>query len=345
MAATMKRVKLTEARKTVIEEVPVPEPAEGEALMQVAYCGICGSDMHASIGRHPFVPLPATPGHEFSGRIVKTGPGVDTLKAGDRVSVEPNLVCGGCYNCRTGRYNICEELRVMGCQGEGAMAEYFLFPAGKAVHVPDSVSLEHAVLAEPLAVGVHAVHKAGDLYNKNVFIAGAGMIGLAVLVSAVRAGAAETWVSDLDEDRLAAAKRLGASRLLRAGGDTAGRIRREAGFEGVDAAFECVGVGEALRSCMETVRKGAKIIVAGVFGEDSLLPTAIIQDRELELIGTLMYTMRDFKEALDILSEDDFPAASLIGRTFALEEADAAFEYARNNKKEIKILLEINPEV
>ncbi|MBD3353518.1 MAG: alcohol dehydrogenase catalytic domain-containing protein, partial [Candidatus Lokiarchaeota archaeon] len=162
----MRRVKLTEPNKAIIEEVPYPKCGPNDVVMKIAYCGICGSDLHASIGEHPFVPLPATPGHEFSGWIEDVGANVSEFKKGDRVTSEPNLVCGKCYNCSIGRYNICENLRVMGCQGDGAMADFFLLPANKTVPIPDNLNMKHAALVEPVAVGCHASHRAGDLLMK-----------------------------------------------------------------------------------------------------------------------------------------------------------------------------------
>ena len=340
----MKRVKLIEPKKAIIEEVDYPKPGPRDVIMKVAYCGICGSDLHASIGKHPFVPLPATPGHEFSGWIQEVGSDVTEFKIGDRITAEPNLVCGKCYNCRTGRYNICEKLRVMGCQGDGAMAEYFLLSADKTVPIPNNLSLKNAALVEPMAVGVHAVHRAGDLYMKNVVIVGAGMIGLAVLASVVRAGAKRIWVTDLDDKRLALAKEIGATRIINAREDVVKKIREEAGYEGIDVAFEAVGIEATLRTCMDVIRKGGKVVVIGVFGDESRIKSAILQDWEMELIGTLMYVRRDIEEAISILADGKFPSDKIIGKIFPLERVNEAFEWAREHKETIKTILEIHKE-
>ncbi len=344
MADNMRRVKLTDPKKAVVEEVPIPEPGPKEVLMKIAYCGICGSDLHASIGKHPFVPLPATPGHEFSGWVEKVGSDVEGFEKGDRVTAEPNLVCGECYNCKVGRYNICENLRVMGCQGDGAMADYFLLPAEKTVPIPKELSLKHASLVEPVAVGVHACHRSGDLLGKNVAIVGAGMIGLGVLASVLKAGANKIWVSDLADDRLEIAKKMGADRVINAKQNFVAIAREEAGFEGIDVAFECVGIGAALRTSMALIRKGGKVIVMGVYGDQATINAANLQDQEMELVGTLMYTMRDVKEAITLLAEDELPADDIIGKVFPIESANDAFEYARENKQAIKVVLEINQE-
>ncbi|MBD3352426.1 MAG: zinc-binding dehydrogenase, partial [Candidatus Lokiarchaeota archaeon] len=172
----------------------------------------------------------------------------------------------------------------------------------------------------------------------------AGMIGLSVLANVVRAGAKNIWMSDLDEDRLKIAKEMGATRVINAKEDVVKIIREEAGYEGVDVAFEAVGIEASLRTCMDIIRKGARIVVIGVFGEESKIKSAIVQDWEMELIGSLMYTRRDLKEAITLLANQEFPADTIIGKVFPLTEADKAFDYARNNKTDIKILLEINKE-
>jgi len=344
MPKIMRRVKLIEPKKAIVEEIPCPVPGPRDVVMKIAYCGICGSDLHASIGNHPFVPLPATPGHEFSGWVEEIGEEVKEFKKGDRVTSEPNLVCGKCYNCLIGRYNICENLRVIGCQGEGAMADYILLPVEKTVALPDQLSLKHAVLVEPLAVGTHATHKAGDLFMKNVAIIGAGMIGLSVLASVAKSGAKNIWVTDLSEDRLELAKKMGATRVINAKNDVIKIIREEAGFEGIDVAFECVGIETSLRTCMDIVRKGAKVIVMGVFGRESIINSANVQDWEMELIGTLMYVMRDIKEAISLLACNTIPADEIIGKIFPLEEANNAFEYARSHKECVKTIFEVNKE-
>jgi L-iditol 2-dehydrogenase len=356
MSTTMRRVKLTAPERLVVEQVPVPRPAEGEALLEIAWCGICGSDLHASVGKHPFIPLPATPGHEISARVSAVGPGVTGWKPGDRVTVEPNLVCGQCYNCRTGRYNICTGtrellgdagkpgLRVVGCQAAGGMADYLVVPAAKLVAIPDGLGLKHAVLVEPLAVGAHAAHRGGDLYGKNAAIVGSGTIGLAVLASVLAAGAARVWVLDPARDRLAAAREVGAHRTLAGTADDIATVRREAGATGIDVAFECVGVGPALRSSMALVRKGGRVVVIGVYGEEATIRAADLQDQELELIGSLMYTMRDVEEAVRLLASGRVPADRLIGAVFPLDQAAEAFASARSRTDVIKTVIAVRPE-
>lgn len=342
----MRRVRLElPGKKAVIQEVSKPKPGPGEILMKISYCGICGSDLHAYVGEHPFVPLPATPGHEFSGWVEEIGEGVEGFKVGQRVTAEPNLVCGKCYLCKIGRYNICEQLRVMGCQGDGAMADYFLLPAAKTVPIPDNLSMKDAALVEPLAVGVHAARKAGDLFYKNVVIIGAGTIGLMTLAAVKAAGAREIVITDLQDERLAIAKKMGATKTINPSKvDAVKEILAMKEYEGWDVVFECVGIEKSIRDSLDIARKGGKVIVVGVFGHETKVKMANVQDRETEIIGTLMYVMRDVTTAIELLAKNSFDTSLIISKTFPLEKCQEAFDAATNTKENIKVLFEVNPE-
>jgi len=338
----MKRLVISSPNKVSAEKKSVPEPGAGEVLIRVAYCGICGSDIHAFQGKHPFIPLPATPGHEFSGTIVDTGSGVSGFEKGDRVICEPNLICGECYNCKTGRYNICENLRVMGCQGEGAMADYFAAPADKTIAIPDRLSLRDAVLVEPLAVGVHAARKGGDLFGKNVVIIGAGTIGLMTLASVAKSGAKRIIVTDLSDNRLKTAKKLGATRIINAAGtDIVDKLLSSKPYEGYDVVFECVGIEKSIRDAIVIVRKGGRVVVCGVFGSETTVRMADVQDRELELIGSIMYIRRDITDAVDLLADGYCPADLFLSKEFPLDEAERAFSAALDTNNNVKVVFKI----
>jgi len=341
----MKRVVIDHPNSVVVEEVDIPRPGQDEVCIEVAYCGICGTDTHAYKGDHPFIPLPATPGHEFSGKIHSVGEDAIGFRKGDRVVCEPNLVCGKCYNCSIGRYNICENLRVMGCQGDGAMAQYFIAPAVKTLHIPDNLPLRDAVLVEPLAVGVHAVRKAGDLINKNVVVIGAGTIGLMVCTCVKMAGARNITVSDLTERRLVLAEKMGATRTVRTGtADLVKTVQDEEPYEGIDVVFECAGVEKSIREAMAVVRKGGRIIGCGIFGSEVKVKMVDVQDRELELIGTIMYTRRDITDAIHMAAGRALNPDLFITREFSLDHALQAFEAALDAKNNVKVIFAVNPE-
>jgi L-iditol 2-dehydrogenase len=338
----MQRVVIQSPGEVVLEDVPEPSAGPGEVVVEVAYCGICGSDLHAYQGKHPFVPLPATPGHEFSGRVYEMGEGVTGFTVGQRVTVEPSLVCGECYLCKIGRYNICEKLRVMGCQGDGAMQKYFVVPAAKVVPIPDELSMKDAALVEPLAVGVHACRRAGSLQGLNVAIVGAGTIGLTLLGVVKICGVKRIAVIDLSNPRLEIAKKMGATITVNPSEvDVEEALKSPAPYEGWDVAFECVGIEATIRTCLDLVRKGGKVVVVGVFGEETTVKMANIQDRETEVIGTLMYLRRDFVDAVDYLATKQVVSDDIITGVFPLEEAADAFSTAMDTKTNLKVMLKI----
>lgn len=340
----MRRIKIPEPNKVILENVDLPKPGPNEACIKIAYCGICGSDLHAFKGNHPFISLPATPGHEYSGVITALGKDDSDFKVGDRVTIEPSLVCGKCYNCMIGRYNICHNLKVIGCQSDGAMADYIVVPIEKVVSIPDTLSLKYAALAEPLAVGVHAVKRGGSVFNKNVVIIGAGMIGLSTLLSVVKAGAKIIIVTDLSDEKLEIAKSLGATQIINASKvNPLEIILSKLPYEGIDVAFECVGIESSIRDAIDVVRKGGRVVVAGVFGNEVKVNMANVQDRELEIIGTLMYTRRDFKEAVHMLNNNSFNPDVFISSILPFNEPIEAFKAALNINN-LKILIEINRE-
>jgi len=241
-----------------------------------------------------------------------------------------------------GRYNICENLRVMGCQGDGAMADLFIAPAEKTIPVPDELSLRDAVLVEPLAVGVHAVRRAGDLFQKNVVIIGAGTVGLMVLACVRRAGAGNVIITDLSDRRLGLAENMGATRTLNPGKVNAvERILSEMPFEGIDVVFECVGVEKSIREAMAVVRKGGRIVVCGVFGSETTVRMVDVQDRELELVGTIMYIRRDVTDAIHMLVAGSIDTDIFISQEFTLDQAQEAFAAAFDAERNVKVVFRI----
>jgi threonine dehydrogenase-like Zn-dependent dehydrogenase len=205
MSEQMRQVLVRSIDEVTVEKVPVP--GTGEVLLRTTVAGVCGSDMHAALGSHPFIDLPYRPGHELVATVVETGHG---FQARDRVVVEPNLFCGDCAQCRAGRYNICRELKVFGCQTPGGMADLFAIAADRLHPVPEAMSDQAAALVEPLATPVHAVSKAGDLRGRTVVVLGAGPIGPLVLVAARRAGAERVVITDLLASKRERALRMGA---------------------------------------------------------------------------------------------------------------------------------------
>jgi L-iditol 2-dehydrogenase len=318
----MKHANLVQPQHMILEDVPIPEPHAGEARIAVEVCGVCGSDIHAYVGKHPFISCPIVPGHEFSGVIDALGGQPDGLKLGMRVVVEPGLTCGKCEPCRTGRYNICDELRVLGCQATGAQAEYITVPVAKVIPIPDQMTFEQGALVEPTAVAVHALGRAHTRQAKRLLIAGAGPIGLQVLQVAHAWGIPEIVITDVIQPRLGLARELGATHTLNPRTQSLADFCKEkyGRVNPFDVAMECVGVESTVKQCVTSVKKGGQVVAVGVFSQDCPVPLGIVQDREIEILGTLMYMRPDFEAARDLIANGKIKAEPLITRRARLDE-------------------------
>lgn len=344
MDEKMLQANLIAPEKIKLEKVKIPDFKKNEVLIQVRVCGICGSDIHSYKGRHPFVHPPIILGHEFSGIVSEVGSEVKDLHKRDRVTVEPNIVCGKCYNCRQGKYNICSNLKVIGNVGyDGAFAEYIASPEDKVIKLPEELSFEEAALIEPLAVATHAVKRSGQRLGERVIILGAGTIGILVMQVARSAGAKEVIITDLLDYRLKKAQELGADRVVNPRSeDLVKLIQKDYGKEGIDLIYDCVGIEETISQAIQIARKGIRIMVVGVPEERIKVDLAWVQDRELELIGTLMYTREDFTTAIELIQKKKIKVKPLITHHFKLRDIEKAFQMIRRGKEEVlKLLIEV----
>ena len=200
---------MTKPGEIIFREIPVPEITEDQVLVKIMRIGICGSDIHVYHGKHPFTKYPVTQGHEVSGEIVKLGDKVTGFHVGQKITIEPQVYCGHCYPCRHGKYNLCEELKVMGFQTTGTASEYFAVDASKVTPIPEEMSYEEGAMIEPLAVAVHGVKQMGDVTGMNIVVIGAGPIGNLVAQTAKGMGAAKVMITDVSDLRLEKAKGCG----------------------------------------------------------------------------------------------------------------------------------------
>jgi L-iditol 2-dehydrogenase len=325
----MHQVVFTGPGEVELEKLPTPEPAAGEVLVRMTAVGICGSDLHALAGKHPFIDLPCQPGHEVAGVVKAVSPDVSGVAPGDRVIVEPGLVCGTCRNCREGRYNICDSLQVFGCQTRGAMAEHFTIPVHRLHKIPDDLDDSAAALVEPLSTGTHAVRLAGgDLAGKGVAVLGAGPIGLLTMLAARAAGAERVVVTDLLPAKRERAQRLGADVVVDAARADAVEAVRNAFGGRADITFDCVANQPSTDQAMHIAEKGGTIIVVGVPTDPVQLDLPMVQDREICMQGALMYTSEDVVRAVELMRSGQIPVAEIVTATFPLTEARAAFDAA-----------------
>lgn len=344
VAGRMRQVVLQEAGRIEIVHVAVPRPRRGEALVRSRLVGICGSDLHALHGTHPFIDLPVTPGHEVVGIVEEVGPGVTAVVPGQRVLLEPNLVCRECAYCRSGRYNLCEELQVVGCQVVGAMADFFTVPVHRLHVIPEGMTDTAASLVEPLATAVHAVRMAGgDVRGKRVAILGAGTIGLLTLVAVREAGARAIAVTDLHPDKLERAKRLGAVIAVN-GRDAAAVETIRAGLVGrPDVTFDCVSTQASMAQAVALAHKGGTVVVVGVATGPVQIPLPMIQDGEIRIEGSAMYVNQDVRRAIDLVQAGVVPGQEIVTACFPLDGAAQAFEAAADGHH-VKVQLAVEGE-
>jgi L-iditol 2-dehydrogenase len=287
-----------------LAEIADPKPAPGEALVRVISCGICGSDVHGYLGITGRRLPPMVMGHEFSGEVAAVGEGVIEVRVGDRVAPYPVIFCETCEPCRQGNVHVClhkKALGVLDCNG--AMAEYVSLPAKLLFKLAGNVSYDVGAMMEPLAVAYRAVNHAGDLTGKNVLIVGSGTIGLLAMAIVRMRNPAKIFVSDLSDIRLGVARQMGADCAINPStGDIADRVRNETGGVGVDVAFEAVGAAPTVQQAMACLRVGGTAVWIGNSAKMINLNMQEIVTRELRVVGTFLYSFKEFGEVAELLN-------------------------------------------
>jgi 2-desacetyl-2-hydroxyethyl bacteriochlorophyllide A dehydrogenase len=318
---------------------PAPEPTAGQVLVRLGLAGVCGSDVHAYHGRHPFVPLPYRPGHEVFGTVEAAGDGVG-VAPGARVVVEPILACGRCKYCRDGRYNLCATMTFFGCTAPGGgLADLFVLPADRLVPVPGALSDRHAVLVEPLSTPVHAVRLAGpDLTGRTVAVLGAGTIGLLTLAATRHAGAARIAVTDVLPAKRELARRLGADAVYDAAApDVVAAVRDDLGTS-ADVVFDCVAVQSSVDQAVAMAVKGGTVVVVGVPAAPVTVPLPEIQDLQVRIQGSATYTRDDMAGAIAMLAAGLVNPDDIITARYPLTEVAAAFA-AASSGRQVKVVV------
>ncbi len=300
----MQQIIMTSPGKIEFREIPTPVPAAGQVLLRMKRIGVCGSDIHVYHGKHPYTSYPCVQGHEASGEIVQLGSGVTGLSIGQKATFMPQVTCGKCYPCTHGQYHICDNLKVMGFQTTGAASDYFAVPARSVIVLPEGVDYDMGAMVEPIAVAVHAVRRLGPVEGKSILVLGAGPIGNLVAQTAKGFGASKVMITDVSDFRLSLAAECGIDRCVNTlKEDLSGAVQAFFGAEKADGILECVGMELTMDQAIRNARKGTDIIVVGVFGEKGKVDLGLVQDRELRLIGTLMYQETDYRGALKLLAE------------------------------------------
>ncbi len=316
--------------------MPAPEPGPGELLIEVAACGICGSDVHGydgSTGRR--IP-PIVMGHEAAGTVVAVGSGVVDFQAGDRVTFDSTVYCGVCKYCATGEVNLCDSRQVLGVScGEyrraGAFAELLTVPARIAFHLPDEFSFAEAAMLEAVSVALHGVALGGIGGGETVLVIGAGMIGLLLLQAARAAGAARVVVADIDATRLELARSLGADLTFEASGAAlVEKVLGVTGGRGVDVVLEAVGRDETIAAGIDCVRKGATVVLVGNVSPQVTLPLQKVVSRQIRLQGSCA-SAGEYPRAIELIAQGTIRLDSLISAVAPLDAGPEWFGrlYAR----------------
>ena len=341
----MKAVQAHEPGRLEAVEIPEPQPAGDQAIVEVHYVGVCGTDMHAYRGSHPFVTYPRVLGHELSGvvaEVQRATPLPDGLQVGDPVIVEPYMNCGTCHMCRDGRPNACLHLKVLGVHIDGAMTRRIAVRADKLHRVPAGLSLRDAALAEPLGIGFHATARGRICPGQKVFVIGSGTIGRAALAGA-RQAEASVAISELIPVRIDAARRLGAELALDAA-DPAKMHRALLDWtagKGPDVVVEAVGLPETIQQAFDLVRPGGTVVLVGMSNLPVSLLTKPIMAKELNI-----HASRNSTAVLDALlaalAGRQINADSFISHEIDLTDAPKVIpDMCENPQRYLKVLVKV----
>ena len=336
----MKALLLSEYKKLEVVELPRPEAREGELLIRIHACGICGSDVHGYDGSTGRRLPPIVMGHEAAGVVESVGSGITGLAAGDRVTFDSTVYCGKCFYCKRGEVNLCDDREVVGVSTPlfkrmGAFAEYVTVPARIAYKLPEGMPYAHAALIEAVSVAVHAVGLTPIALDDTVVVVGAGMIGLLTLQAARLAGAGRVFVMDVDETRLELARKLGATATFNTGGEEAAlesvaEIVEMTHGRGADAALECVGATAPVKLALDSVRKGATVTLVGNIAPTIELGLQSVVTRQIRLQGSCA-SAGEYPACIAMMARGAIQVEPLLSAVAPLEDGAAWFErlYAR----------------
>lgn len=339
----MKAAVFTAPFRIEMQEVPEPKPEPHEVKIRVRAAGICGSEVHAYNGTHPFRHPPAIMGHELSGEVAEVGSAVRGFRPGNRVVVEPQKTCGNCIYCQGTNYYLCSQKVVLGTTTwNGAFGEYVVAPEGIVYHLPDNMTFEEGALVEPLAVGLHAVRQSSIQLGSSVVIVGAGTIGLATMACARAQGAGYIIASDVIDFNLEMAKKMGATRLVHAKKEKLAEVvAKEVHPAGAEIGFDAAGYPAVVDDLLSAVRRRGEIILIALFEEPVVIKNSFgIIGGEMKIKGVQMYHRNDFQAAIEMIRLQRIDVKPLITHRLPVAEAQKGLEILyRKSEDVIKVLL------
>ncbi|MBN2763708.1 MAG: alcohol dehydrogenase catalytic domain-containing protein [Bacteroidales bacterium] len=328
----MKSMMLTGIRQMEMKEVPVPDiKNDTDVLIRMKRLGVCGSDIHYyTTGRigSQVVSYPFPVGHEGAGIVEKSGTGVTRVKPGDRIAIEPAMPCGYCDQCLAGRPHTCRNLRFLGCPGQadGCLSEYIVIPEGSCIPIADNLTLDHASLSEPLAIGVYAVQQSVPMKDAHIGILGFGPIGMSVLLPSIARGATKAYITDKIDERLQLAGKAGA--FYTGNPDKQNIVKEIIQQEPLllDVVFECCGKQEAIDQAVHLLKPGGKLMIIGIPEFDRWsLDASEIRRKEI-CIQNVRRQNHCTEETLDMIASGALNTDNMITHRFPFEKTWEAFE-------------------
>ncbi|MFG3288242.1 zinc-dependent alcohol dehydrogenase family protein [Streptomyces sp. NPDC048179] len=318
--------------RVIVTTMPDPVPGPRQVVVEVAACGLCGTDLH--ILRGEFAPtLPVVPGHEFAGRVVERGREVTELAIGDRVAVDPSLYCNECRYCRAGRNNLCDRWQAIGVTVAGGAAQYATAPVANCVRLPDHVDVQDAALIEPLSCAVRGYDVLSARLGSHVLIYGSGTMGLMMLELAKRTGAASVDVVDINPERLATAAKLGSSRTA----PSADELERPGGW---DVVVDATGNAAAIQDGLERVAKAGTFLQFGVadYATRVTIDPYRVYNQEITITGS-MAVLHSYERAAELFANGVLDPRVFISHRLPLAEYPQALErFAAGQGRKIVVL-------
>lgn len=336
----MKAIQITTPGVINLIDKEIPVAKDGEALLKVKYCGICGADVASYTGNQPFTTYPRIPGHEFSAEIVSVPENDKGLKAGDVITCNPYFNCGGCYACKRGIVNACYDNQTMGVQRDGSFQEYITMPVERLID-GKGLSAKELALIEPFSISCHALSRAEIKEGDNLLIMGAGPIGLFAMIKAKAMGA-RVMIADMLESRLNLAKEYGADMIV----NVKEKDLHENALEftngnGFDVCVEACGAPETFLSCIDEASHGANIILIGNGKRNTDFLHSIILKKELNIFGSRNAFTKDFEELIDLVASGKVDVMKMVSGIYKKEDAQEAFKSLKNNDGSLcKLLIE-----
>lgn len=333
----MKEVVITGAKQFEVREVPVPRPGDGDVLIQMKAAGVCGSDIHLFLGENPNAVFPRVPGHENVGVVVEVGRDVTKVKPGDHVVVDLVVACGKCPQCLSGRRNVCQHVKARGAAIDGGWREFFAVPEHEVYLIPKDIPFREAALIEPFAIGGHCTTRAGVQGGETALVLGSGTIG-AVILQTLKAKGCKVICADINESSLERAKSYGADAIVNT---KTQNLREEVqkftdGY-GVDMIFDSACYPGSLTAVLEPgiPANGATVVPLGFCTADEKLTQAMINTRELSIIGTRM-SCNQFEPTIDRFAKNTYQLDGMVSHYIPFEQVEKVFENIVHPPKDLK---------